>query len=104
MKVESAHSQTTSHPRPNYVGIFIWLIVITAVEVAVGYTPHDVVPKLVTYPILLAMAIVKALLVALYFMHLRYDSRWFTLILAVALPLGVLFVLAMVLGFARLGS
>lgn len=100
--MEATHSDSKPHKTPNYVAIFVWLIGITAVEVAVGYIPHTIVPKIVAYPALLAMAAAKALLVALYYMHLRYDSRWFTLLMIVSLPLGVLFVLAMVLGFAPL--
>ena len=98
------HSPTTSHTEhksPNYVLIFVWLIVITAVEIAVGYIPSAVVPTIVTYPLLLGMAGIKILLVALYFMHLRYDSRWFLVMIIVALPLSVMFILALTLGFAR---
>lgn len=98
------HSQTTSHTEhksPNYVLIFVWLIVITAVEIGVGYIPSAMVPTNITYPLLLGMAGIKILLVALYFMHLRYDSRWFLLMIVVSLPLSVLFILAMVLGYVR---
>jgi cytochrome c oxidase subunit 4 len=90
-----------AHKTPNYVLIFVWLIVITAVEVGVGYIPHATVPITITYPLLMAMALAKVLLVALYFMHLRYDSRWFLLFMLVAMPLSVLFILALVLGFIR---
>jgi cytochrome c oxidase subunit 4 len=42
--------------------------------------------------IALIIAFVKALLVCLYFMHLRYDSLLYSLILAVALGFVVLFI------------
>ncbi len=90
-----------THKSPNYVLIFVWLIVITAVEVAVGYIPPDIIPTVITYPALLTLAIVKVLLVALYYMHLRYDSAWFTMAVLAAIPLAVLFVLALMLGFVR---
>jgi len=41
------------------------------------------------------------LLVVLYYMHLRYDSKWFVALMLVAMPLSALFILAMVLGFVR---
>jgi caa(3)-type oxidase subunit IV len=103
--LETAVESTHSHPiikTRDYVIIFVWLIVITAAEVGVGSVPHDIVPPIIAYPVLLAMAVVKALLVALYYMHLRYDSRWFLLFVVISLPLAVLFILSMVLGFARL--
>lgn len=95
---QAAHS---AHKTPNYVMIFIWLIIITAAEVGVGYIPPTVMPNLVTYPVLMFMALVKILLVMLYFMHLRYDSKWFTMFMLVAMPLSILFILALVLGFIR---
>ena len=91
----------TEHKSPNYVLIFVWLIVITAAEVGVGYIPNAVLPTVFQYPLLLGMAGVKALLVALYYMHLRYDSRWFLLAMIVSLPLSVMFILALVLGYVR---
>lgn len=97
-----AHSNEHSeHKTPNYVMIFVWLIIITAAEVGVGYIPHEIVPNLVTYPVLMIMATAKILLVVLYFMHLRYDSKWFTVFMLVAMPLSILFILALVLGFIR---
>lgn len=89
------------HRSPNYVLIFVWLIVITLAEVGVGSIPRQVIPSAVTFPVLLAMAGAKALLVALYYMHLRYDNKWFSMHMMAALPLAVLFILALVLGFAR---
>ena len=101
----TAHSMEmtapAAHQTPNYVLIFVWLIVITAAEVGVGYIPPTILPNVITFPVLLVMAGTKALLVVLYYMHLRYDSRWFTAIVLVSMPLAVLFILAMVLGFVR---
>lgn len=100
--MDNSQAHTPAHKPINYIGIFIWLIVITAAEVGVGYIPHTVAPKMIIYPVLFVMAVAKMLLVVLYYMHLRYDSKWFVLIMLAALPLAVLFLLAMVLGFAQL--
>jgi caa(3)-type oxidase subunit IV len=102
-EVQSTQEATahTAHPSPNYVLIFVWLIVITAVEVGVGVIPRDIIPNTITFPVLLAMAGAKAILVALYYMHLRYDNKWFSMLIMAALPLAVVFILALVLGFAR---
>lgn len=97
-----AHSNKhTEHKSPNYILIFVWLIVITAAEVGVGYIPPAVVPNPVTFPVLMMMALVKILLVVVYFMRLRYDSKWFTVFMLIAMPLSILFILALVLGFIR---
>ncbi len=55
---------TQSHPHPNYLGVFWVLAALTAVEVVVTYLP---VPRL---PVLVPLAILKAALVALFYMHL----------------------------------
>jgi cytochrome c oxidase subunit IV len=98
---QSVPADHMPHKSPNYILIFVWLIVITAAEVGVGYIPPEILPVIVTYPVLLIMSAAKILLVVLYFMHLRYDNKWFSIHMLAALPLSVVFILAMVLGFAR---
>jgi len=60
------------HAHPNYMGIFYWLVALTIVEVAVPFTVTAQVPKVF---LLVSLAIGKAALVALYFMHLRFEVR-----------------------------
>ena len=64
-------STRTAH-HPNYVGIFFGLLVLTIVEVAVAYQHIGQAVKVST---LLALAVTKALLVALYYMHLKFDRH-----------------------------
>lgn len=80
---------------PNYVGVFIFLGVLTAIEVAITtFFPNT----LGRVPVLLFLTVAKALLVILYYMHLKFDSRLYAVffgsgVLALALP----FVLSMIL-------
>lgn len=60
---------------PNYLLVFASLAVLTAIEVGITY-----VPQIPQAPTLLALSFFKAMLVILYFMHLRFDSRWFAFI------------------------
>ena len=64
-----------------YIVIWGWLTALTLVEIFVATAP---IPKLAIVSSLLAMSAWKALLVALYFMHLKFESRW--LIAAAAVP------------------
>jgi len=57
---------------------FVALAVITALEVGVTYLP---LPRA---PVLVPMALAKAALVALFYMHLKYDRRIFGLVFAPA--------------------
>lgn len=68
--------------RMSYVGVFAALAVITIVEVSLTYMDlsFSIVGPLV------ALSTAKVLLVALYFMHLRYDSRWYAGLFVFAFP------------------
>lgn len=68
-------TDTKHHAHPNYLLVFLSLAVLTAVEVGIVYVPN--IPHTA---ILLALAALKAMLVLLYFMHLRFDSKWFSFI------------------------
>jgi len=68
-------ARTPPNRRRTYLLVFVALAVMTAIEVFVAQTPG--IPVV---PVLLTMSLAKALLVILYFMHLRYDSRWYSLI------------------------
>lgn len=71
-KVVTNHATAAAHKRPNYLLVFISLAILTGLEVAITF--QNVLP---IAPFLLAMSFVKAMLVILYFMHLKSDSRWF---------------------------
>ncbi|MBI2348303.1 MAG: cytochrome C oxidase subunit IV family protein [Deltaproteobacteria bacterium] len=60
----------TAHKEPNYIGVFWWLLALTILEIAVIYMP---VARLAIVILLVGMALTKAALVALYFMHLRFE-------------------------------
>lgn len=77
-------------PRRTYFVIFFALMILTAITVWVAFI--DLGP--LSTPIAMGIAITKASLVLLYFMHLRHSTRvtWVVLV-ASFLWLGVLFVL-----------
>lgn len=78
------------HKHPPYIRVFIILGVLTAIEVALAQLP---IPRA---PILIPISIVKASLVALFYMHLRYDHKVFAVVFSVGLIIGLLFLVAMV--------
>jgi cytochrome c oxidase subunit 4 len=75
-----------------YLVVYAWLLGLTALEVAVvlmGWPPAAVAMLLV------ATALAKALLIALYFMHLREARPIVWLLPAVPVVLGLAFVAAL---------
>ena len=66
-----------SHPSPfQYVMIAVILCVITALEVGTYYLPNDF-PRALYITILMVLALTKFVIVAAFFMHLRFDRPLF---------------------------
>ncbi len=82
-----------THTSPNYMAIFVWLFVLTVVEIGVIYTPFQ---KLVIAILLISLAVSKASLVAMYFMHLRFERRTLGLIAVTPLLIGALLVFLLI--------
>ena len=89
---------SAEHKHPNYMAIFWYLAILTVVEIAVIYAP---LAKLTIGVLLCALALGKAALVAMYFMHLRFETR--TLGMVAITPLAIATLLVFLLlpdGFA----
>jgi cytochrome c oxidase subunit 4 len=80
MAAEAHHE----HPKPNYMAVFYALFGLTVIEVGVTYMG---LPEWIMIVTLLIMAFVKAIMVAAYFMHLRYDNIILSIIAGVPLVL-----------------
>jgi cytochrome c oxidase subunit 4 len=67
----------TTHQEPNYMAVFWWLLLLTILEIAVIYMP---IVRIAVVVLLVSMAVSKATLVALYFMHLKFEKRTLAII------------------------
>jgi cytochrome c oxidase subunit 4 len=77
---------------PSYMAIFWYLAVLTVVEIAVIFLP---IAKLAIGVMLVALACAKAALVALYFMHLRLETKTLGYIALTPVVIGTLLVLVL---------
>lgn len=84
--------QTTERP-VNYLGIFILLAVFTLVETLASYLQQTAIK----IPVLIAISLVKAVLVLLYFMHLKFDSRIFSYLFITGCVLSIPLILMMMI-------
>ena len=83
---------TTRHAHPDYTAVYLWLVTLLGVGVGATFLPGG---RAVGLALIFATAFVKALLVALNFMHLRFESG---VIYAIALiPLVLATILAVAL-------
>ena len=78
---------TVAHrEEPNYIGVFWWLLALTILEIGVIYAPFA---KTMIAILLIGLALTKATLVALYYMHLKFEQRTLGLIAVIPLVLCV---------------
>lgn len=78
--------------RPNYLFIFIALAVLTLIETLVSYVQQTAI----RVPTLIVLSVLKALLVLLYFMHLKFDSKLFTYLFVTGCVLSIPLILVIV--------
>jgi len=86
----AADEERRVHQQPNYMAIFWWLFGLTVVEVSYSVFTHP--PKLVLMTVLVGLAVIKATMVALFFMHLRFERKSLGIIFASTLILGLILV------------
>lgn len=89
---------TAEHKHPSYMAIFWYLAILTVIELIVVFLPFG---KVTNNVLLGALAVTKAALVAMYFMHLRFEAK--TLGWIAVTPLAIATLLVFVLlpdGFA----
>jgi cytochrome c oxidase subunit 4 len=78
MRLTAEPERAGAHPGElEYIRVAVVLAVVTAFEVALYYVVDDI-GNAATSVLLLVSSAAKFLLVALYFMHLKFDSRLFT--------------------------
>lgn len=70
-----------------YVQLFVFLVVVTAVEVALSYMVDDL--GALFLPLLLILMAIKFFAVVLFFMHLKFDNRLFGLMFYMGLGLAI---------------
>ena len=79
------------HKDPPYFMIWVVLLVLTAAEVGYAFLPLE---RFWLALGLIVMALWKAMLVALYFMHLRFEPKRLWVLAASPLPLVAILLLA----------
>jgi cytochrome c oxidase subunit IV len=102
-QVEPGEAEELSHhPEPRqYVVVAVILAIVTAAEVAIYYI--SALQDLIV-PFLIAFALIKFILVALWFMHLRFDSRLFRRLFVTGILLAMAIFAVVLVFFATHGG
>jgi cytochrome c oxidase subunit IV len=103
-KSEPRHPSGTVHagagPR-TYLVVAAFLLAITVMEVWVFYVPAL---SRVLIPILLILSTLKFALVAMFYMHLRFDHAWFSYVFVGPLIIAVGLAVALLWLFHHIGT
>jgi len=87
-------TETHDDHQVNYIGIFWWLLALTILEIMAGFpSTSPQYPQALKGFLLIGMAGIKAALVAMYFMHLKFDRRALSFIAFIPLILCIFVVL-----------
>src|SRR5207237_10379973 len=87
-------TEPNKHAHPPYILIWVVLALLTFLELGVAFLGH--LSKTTIILILVFIAVWKALLVALYFMHLRFETNRLRILAIAPLPLAVILILAVI--------
>jgi cytochrome c oxidase subunit IV len=85
-----------AHAQPKYMVVWGVLALLMLFKVALTYMG---LPKGLTVGLLVVVAIWKAMLVAMYYMHLRWEPRRLIVMVLAPLPLALILVLVVLTGF-----
>lgn len=77
--------------RPNYLLVWLGLVILVIVSIGASMT----LPKRAALFVIFTVAVIKALLVAMNFMHLRYERRWLYALAIVPLLIVVILLFAL---------
>ncbi|MCC7162655.1 MAG: cytochrome C oxidase subunit IV family protein [Anaerolineae bacterium] len=95
-----AEEKRIQQAKPNYVGVFVALAILTAIEISITLifpSEEGAGATIGRVPLLLFLTVAKALLVILYYMHLKFDSRLYSYFFgAGVLAFGLPFVISMI--------
>ena len=96
------HAQAEAEHHPGvgiYLMVAVFLVVLTGMEITVFYVPAL---KTVIVPVLLALAAAKFALIAMFFMHLKYDSWTLSWIFIFPLTIAALLAASLLMLFSYL--
>ena len=86
-----AEETTVEHKKPNYYLVWLYLLILTVAEVTVAFVSQ--LPETIMIIALLFLAVWKAALVAMYYMHLKFEPPRLVVMVLAALPLALLMTL-----------
>jgi cytochrome c oxidase subunit 4 len=92
--VPHGHTEPTPHHQVNYVMIFVMLVILTAATFGVSFYRFS--SEFINVLLAMIVATTKATLVAMFFMHLKFEGKLVRALMIVPLCLCVILVTALI--------
>jgi cytochrome c oxidase subunit 4 len=92
--VPHGHTEPTPHHQVNYVMIFVMLVILTAATFGVSFYRFS--SEFINVLLAMIVATTKASLVAMFFMHLKFEGKLVRALMIVPLCLCVILVTALI--------
>lgn len=96
MSEAAEHAEDHAHEHPKYMLIWLYLAILTLAEVGVAVLD---IAKWIIVVSLLIMAVWKAVLVALYYMHLKFEPNRLRLVALAPLPAVAIMIIAIMMEY-----
>ena len=93
------HAHAVERKKPNYYLVWLYLLILTVAEVGVAFVSH--LPETILIVVLLFLAVWKAALVAMYYMHLKFEPPRLIVMVLAPIPLAILITLTVVVAEIR---
>lgn len=94
MTTHEASIEEKTHHSPNYLGVFIALAAITALITALELMAQNGIinwSRTTLHAVYLSFSITKAVLVALWYMHLKFDSLLYAVLFGTPVLFAIVF-------------
>jgi caa(3)-type oxidase subunit IV len=109
MSTPATHAHSSTHPKPNYWVVFFALAAFTAMMTLTELFRHSIDLTLNSFGIgnpdflintgFIVISLIKATLVAMYYMHLKFDSVIYTLLFLMPVLFAVFLVGILAVGY-----
>jgi len=73
---DAEHDEHSQGSTSKFLMVFVGLLFLTAISFTVGNTPAIMSTPAIGWTIMMAVSCAKALLVMLFFMHLKWEANW----------------------------
>jgi len=73
---EAGHDEHSQGSTSKFLTVFAGLLILTAISFTVGNTPAIMRTPAIGWTIMMAVSCAKAMLVMLFFMHLKWEANW----------------------------